>query len=76
MMTPPSNTSRPGRSLVLRLRDALLVTWMIGVMGLAYVLFEGPVVGSVVKRVEPLARAKVALDIFFGQDPAAAEPEE
>jgi hypothetical protein len=75
-MTPPSETDRPAPSLAHRLRDGLLLVWMIGVMGLAYVLFDGPVVGSVVKRVEPLARAKAVLDVAFGQSPEPSESEE
>lgn len=75
-MTPPCEADRPGPSFVHRLRDGLLLVWMIGVMALAYVLFDGPVVGSVVKRVEPLARAKTALDEAFGQAPGQGEPEE
>lgn len=44
----------------------LLGAWMIGVMLLGYLVHEGPVVGSIVKRVAVLRELRNALWTFFG----------
>jgi hypothetical protein len=44
----------------------ILWVWMLGVMLLAWVLLEGPVVSSIIKRVAWLSTMRQGLERFFG----------
>ena len=46
--------------------SAVLLVWMSGVMMLSWVLFDGPVVSSIVKRVEFFRNLREAIATFFG----------
>ncbi|MCK5557241.1 MAG: hypothetical protein KAJ01_02615, partial [Candidatus Hydrogenedentes bacterium] len=57
------NDKHPSPSRVV---SAALMVWMLGVMVLSWVLFDGPVVSSIVKRVEFFRNLREALAAFFG----------
>ena len=61
--SPRSVGGRGGPS---RGASAALLVWMLGVMMLSWVLFDGPVVSSIIKRVEFLRNLQEVVVGFFG----------
>ena len=62
--SPPRSDGR--RCSPSRGGSAVLLVWMLGVMMLSWILFDGPVVSSIVKRVEFLRNLQEVLVGFFG----------
>ena len=62
----PSPRPDGGRVGPSRVISVTLLVWMLGVMMLSWVLFNGPVVSSIIKRVEFLRNLQEVLVGFFG----------
>jgi hypothetical protein len=61
-----SETPKLGLSLWMSIFDVLVWGWMLGVMLLSWLLFGGPGLGSLAKRVAWLGALRDAIADFFG----------
>ena len=61
-----SETPKPKLSRWASVPSVLAWGWMLGVMVLSWLLFGGPVLGSLAKRVAPLGDLRDAIAAFFG----------